>query len=228
MFTITWILSVSFFIVSFFGIIFSSALLTEPVDEEKFSFLRVFPFEAMKLGKENGRYYSIFSYLFSGVCFTPLLVVLDGSSMLSGLKGISILIACIFGLAGLCFVFLNIFDVTHTKAHLILFGIFALLTLLATSLAFGRALSASNILNKHNQSTVLLIISEVLSAICFVYILCIIFNPKLMTWAKLDQVDGEENKYKRPKKFPLAYSEWGILLALFSSELIYFIQLLVK
>jgi hypothetical protein len=50
-------------------------------------------------------------------------------------------------------------------------------------------------------------------------------NPKLKTWLKLDQIDGE---YVRPKRFVLAYSEWAILLALFLTEMTYFLQLLVK
>ena len=48
--------------------------------------------------------------------------------------------------------------------------------------------------------------------------LLIAFNPKLKKWSKLEHVSGKENEYVRPKKFPLAYSEWGTFLILFLSE----------
>ena len=68
-------------------------------------------------------------------------------------------------------------------------------------------------------------ISAIAEAVIVALILCLIVNPKLRMWAKLDLVDGE---YVRPKRFPLAYSEWGVLLGLFLTEVLYFIQLLIR
>ena len=225
MFSVSWIVSVSIFIVSFLGIVFAAKFLAKPVDEYKVSFLRMFPFEMARTGENNGKFYCFSAYLFAGLCFSPLIVIIDSTTNLSNLNPLSIFIACLFGLAALCFVFLNIFDATHVKAHLSLFGIFALLTFLSSSLVSVRGFIAWDIFNKHGSQEYLTLVTSVIVELVAVFVLILIFNPKLKTWAVLDMVDG---KYVRPKKFVLAYSEWGVLLSLFLSELIYFIQLLVK
>lgn len=225
MFSVSWIVSVSIFIVSFLGIVFAAKFLAKPVDEYKVSFLRMFPFEMARTAENNGKFYSFSAYLFAGLCFSPLIVIIDSTTNLSNLNPLSIFIACLFGLTALCFVFLNIFDATHVKAHLSLFGIFALLTFLSSSLVSIRGFIAWDIFNKHGSQEYLLLVTSVIVELIAVFVLILIFNPKLKTWAVLDMVDG---KYVRPKKFVLAYSEWGVLLSLFLSELIYFIQLLVK
>ena len=223
--SVTWIVSVSILLVSFFGVIFTAKFLAKPVDQYKVSFLRMFPFEMAKTAENNGKFYSFSTYLFSGLCFTPILVLVEGTSKLANLNPLSIFIACLLGLAGLCFVFLNIFDVTHVKPHLTIFGIFAALTLLTSILVSVRGFVAYDLFMKHGSTELILLITGVLSGVVALFALVIMANPKLKLWAKLDQVDGE---YVRPKRFPLAYSEWGLLLALFLTEILYFIQLLVK
>ena len=225
MFTVSWIISVSLLIVSFFGIVFSSMFLAKPVDEHKVSFMRMFPFEMLKTAENNGKFYSFSTYLFSGLCFTPILIIVQETTKLSSLNPLSIFIACLLGLSALCFVFLNIFDVTHVKPHLTLFGIFVVLTLLGSALLCVRGFVAYDVYQRHGTQEILFLVSSVAAAVVVAFILVLIVNPKLRLWAKLNQVDGE---YVRPKRFPLAYSEWGILLALFITELLYFVQLLVK
>lgn len=187
--------------------------------------MRMFPFEMARTAENNGKFYSFSSYLFAGMCFSPIIVIIEESGRLSSLNPLSILISCILGLAGLCFIFLNIFDVTHVKAHLIIFGIFASLVLLSSALVSVRGFVAFDTFKKHGSTETLFIISSGLAAAVAAFVLFVIVNPRLKTWAKLDMVDGE---YVRPKTFPLAYSEWAILLALFLTEMSYFLQLLVK
>ena len=223
--SVSWIVSLALFLISFAGIIFSTFLFFRPFDEYDFSFMRVFPFEVIRTADKNAKYYTFPVYLFSGLCFSPILIIVEGSSKLANLNPLSILIACILGLAGLCFVFLNVFDVTHVKPHLAIFGIFASLVLLSCILASIRGFVSYDLFMKHGNKEVLLLITAVLSLTAALFSLLIMSNPKLKLWARLDEVDGE---YVRPRKFPLAYSEWGLLLALFVIELLYFVQLLVK
>ena len=225
MFTVSWIVSVSILLVSFFGIVFTAKFLAKPVDKYNVSFMRMFPFEIVRTAENNAKFYSFSTYLFAGMCFSPIVVIVEMSSKLINLNPLSVFIACLLGLAGLCFVFLNIFDVTHVKPHLITFAIFALLTLLGSVLVTTRGFVAFDLFKKHGTNEWLFIVSAALSALVSVLVLLLIVNPKLRSWARLDQVDGE---YVRPKRFPLAYSEWAVLLALFLTEVIYFIQLLVK
>ena len=225
MFTVSWIVSVSILLVSFLAIVFTAKFLAKPVDKYNVSFLRMFPFEMGRTAENNGKFYSFFTYLFAGMCFSPIIVIVETSSKLANLNPLSILITCLLGLAGLCFVFLNIFDVTHVKPHLTIFAIFALLTLLSGALVTTRGFVAFDTFRKHGSTELILVIFASLSALVSFLLLFIIMNPKLKTWARLDQVDGE---YVRPKRFTLAYSEWAILLALFLIEIIYFVQLLVR
>ena len=226
MFSVSWIISVTLLVLSFLGIVLTAKLFTKPIDEYKFSFMRIFPFEVVRNSENYGKYYSFSTYLFSGICFTPIILVISEQASLKTLNPISILISCVLGLAGLCFIFLNIFDVTHTKPHLVLFAIFALLTLLGGILVTVRGFIAYDVFLNHGHNEYLFLVTAVLSELIGVIpVLCLIFNPKLKTWAFLDKVNDE---YVRPKRFTLAYSEWGILLALFLIEITYFIQLIVK
>lgn len=223
MFTVSWIVSVAILVISFLGIVFSAKFFTKPVDEYKFSFMRIFPFEVVKNAENYGKFYSFSMYLFAGMCFSPLIIIVSQKSDLSALNPMSILLACLLGLAGLCFVFLNIFDVTHVKPHLSLFVVFAGLVILTGALLFVRGLTAYKTFADHGHNEVLFIVTEILAGLSVIYSLLIVVNPKLMSWARLDNVDGT---YKRPKRFVLAYSEWALLLALFFNELIFFVQLL--
>ena len=226
MFSVTWIISFVLLVISFLGIVLSAKLLSKPVDEYKFSFLRMFPFEVVKTAGDNAKYYSLSTYLFSGMCFSPILLVISEQASLKTLNPMSILISCILGLAGLCFIFLNILDVTHTKPHLALFGTFTVLTFLGGALVMARGFISYNVFSDHGNNEFLFVLSALLAAFLGVIpVLCLIVNPKLKTWAVLDKVNDE---YIRPKRFVLAYSEWGVLLSLFLIEISYFVQLLVK
>jgi len=223
MFTVPWIVSVVLLVISFAGIAVSAAMFAKPVDEYKVSFMRMFPFEMARTAENNGKFYSFFTYLFAGLCFAPLVIIVGGKSDLSALKPMSILLTCVLGLSCLCFIFLNIFDVTHVKAHLSLFTVFAGLVILSGGLIFARGLTAYKIFSDHGHKEILFLITEILAAVSVVFTLLVLVNPKLRSWARLDNVDGT---YKRPKRFVLAYSEWALLTILFFNELVFFVQLL--
>ena len=225
MFSVSWIVCVVLLAVSFFGIILCAKFFAKPVDDMKVSLMRMFPFEVAKNNENIGKLYSFFTYLFSGLCFSPIIVIIEKSSNLSNLNPLSIFVACLLGLAGLCFVFINIFEVIHVKPHLIAFGIFASLTLLSSALVTVRGFIAFDIYQQHGTFEYMLLIPSVLSGVVALFVILIVLNPKLKMWARLDKV---ENEYVRPKRFPLAYSEWGLIIALFLTEVLYFIQLLVK
>ena len=226
MFTISWIILFSFLLVSFLAIVLTAKLLSKPIDEYKFSFMRIFPFEVVRTAENNSRYYMFAAYLFSGICFSPIMLVVSEQATLKTLNHLSILIACVLGLAGICFVFLNIFDVTHTKPHLILFATFAILTLLGGILVTVRGFVAYDTFLKHGRTEYFFLFTAITSELFGVIPTVILtLNPKLKNWAVLEKVNEE---YVRPKRFTLAYSEWGLLLALFLVEVSYFVQLLVK
>jgi len=225
---IIWILSVVLLSASFAAILVFAKLFTKPFDEENFSFLRVFPFEVIKNSPKEGIFYSISSYVFAIMCFSPILLVIENTSSFKDLNQISIIISSILCLAGVAFVFLSTFEVVHVKTHLILFTISVFFILLSGALITTRAYIAYSACNKYGRKEPLLFVDGIFGLISVLATLVLVFNPKLFNWAKLEKVQGQENTYKRPKRFALAYSEWGLLVLLYANELIFFVQLLVK
>lgn len=227
-FTLTWIVSVILLLVSFFAIIFIAKFFTKPIDEYKFSFMRIFPFEVINHTENVSKIYSSFLYLFSGVLFTPFIVLLEGTNKLKSINPLSLIICTTFALSGIIFIFLHFFDVTHVKVHLFLFVLFAFLTLLSGALSFTRAIVAHNMCINYGNNEPIFIVCEVINAIFIIFTLIVILNPKLKFWARLEETKEGTNKYRRPKRFVLAYSEWALFICLTGNELLYFVQLLVK
>lgn len=226
--SLTWIISIIILSIIFINIIVISLFFTKQIDEENNSFLRTFPFEILKHSAKNGEIYKILIYIFSILCFLPLLIVTEGTGSLSNLDSMSIIICIILGFDAIVFLFINIFDVTHVKAHLILFTLFSGLTMLGGSLILARDIVAYKTFIKYGNSSILLLICGILTAIVLVFSLLISINPKLKEWARLEEVPGEKVTYKRPKRFVLAYSEWALFLSLYLFEILYFVQLLAK
>lgn len=227
-FTPTWIISVAVFIACFLAIIFIAKFLTKSFDNISFSFMRVFPFEVPLHQEKTESIYRTLTYLFGVMSFTPLFSLINNEGNLSNFKGMSILICCLFGLDGICFIFLHIFDVTHVKVHLAIFGLFGCLILLSSALTCVKGLLEYKTLLDHAESMPILLISGVFAGIFALLTICLLLNPKLMVWAKLDKVEGEVESYVRPRKFPLAYTEWGLFLIMFLSECMMFLELLVR
>lgn len=226
--SLTWIISIIVSTIIFVTILLIGAFFTKPIDEEKNSFMRIFPFEVLKHSLNNGTIYRTLIYIFSVLCFLPLLLVTEGTGSLSNLDSMSIIICAILGLDGIAFLFINIFDVTHVKAHLTLFTLFSALTMLGGALILARACVAYKTFIKYGNDGTLVLICGILTSIVLVFSLFISLNPKLKEWARLEEIPGEKITYKRPKKFVLAYSEWAFFLSLFLFEILYFVQLLAK
>lgn len=227
-FTPTWIISVVLFIACFFAIIFIAKFLTKTFENISFSFMRVFPFEVPLHQEKTESIYRTITYLFGAMSFTPIFSLMGNDGVLSNFRTFSILICCLFGLAGICFIFLHVFDVTHVKVHLTIFGLFGCLILLGSALTCVKGLLEYKTMLDHAEKIPVLLISGVFAGIFALLTLCLLLNPKLMVWAKLDKVEGEVETYVRPKKFPLAYTEWGLFLLMFLSESMMFLELLVK
>lgn len=226
--SLTWIISTIILVIVFACIICVSAFFTKPIDEEKTSLVRIFPFEVLKHSVKNGLIYRVLIYVFSALCFLPAVLVSEGTGSLANLDAISIIICVVLGLDGIIFVFINIFDVTHVKPHLILFTLFSALTMLGGALVLARACVAYKTFIRYGNETTLILICAILTAIVVAFSLVVSINPKLKEWARLEEIPGENVTYKRPKRFVLAYSEWALFLSLFLLEILYFVQLLAK
>lgn len=223
-----WIFSISIFLIVFFSIVLIAKFLTKPIDSMNFSFLRIFPFEVLNNSEKGSFIYRTLLFLFVPLCLSPIFLLINSKGLLENFNNLSILISSIYGLASICFVFINIFDVTHVKAHLILFEIFACLVLLANALTCTKGLVEYKAFLDHSQTMPILLIGGVFAGVFSILSLLVILNPRLASWARLEQIEGKENEYARPKKFPLAYSEWALFFLLFLGECSFFVELIVK
>lgn len=221
-FSIGWILTYILFAISFVGAIATAKLLTKPFDDERFAFSRVFPFETFK----SVSIYRIFCYLFVLLTFGPIIVLKEQTGLLSSLDSIAVIATCAFGLASIAFLFLNLFEVVHVKVHLAIFAGFFALIMLGNVLSVVYAFTINKILTEHGNTSILLFVCAGVSVLLGLCTLAAVLNPRLMNWARLDKVEGTEDEYKRPKKFPLAYTEWMGFILLFLSEIVLYIQLL--
>lgn len=227
-FSPTWIFTTAIFVGSFVAIVLMARFLTKPFDNIKFSFKRVFPFEAYKhIGSLEGTY-RIILFLFTAMCFAPLFTLVNGSAKLQDLQPLAIITVCVYGLAGISFLFLHFFDATHVSAHIKTFVINIALVLLGNALTAANGFTRFKVCRDYGENHLVLAICGGFAALFALLVLLLAFNPKLMNWAKLEKVDGEENKYVRPMKFPLAYSEWATFLLLFLGELSFLLVLTIQ
>lgn len=214
-----WILSLSVLLFSFFVSIFIAYFLFNQIDEEKGIFKRIFPFEVINNLPRGFSVYKILLFIFAGLTFSPLFLFGELDSYFVGLKTLAIITASIFGLAGICYVFLHFFNPSNVKVHLILVCIFSMMTCLSGSLVFILSLLAWN----SGFVKVPNLIFGILSLLFALFEIANIFTFKLKDWAKLENEDG---KLKRPKFFPLAAYEWASVLILVLQEASFFLVLL--
>ena len=215
-----WILSVVIFLLSFLGVILTAKIFTKPFDGIDFSFLRVFPSEVIQNTDKQSIIYKLCLYIFSFICFSPCFVIIGNN-----FSPLFLLVSILFGMSGISFLFLNVFGPSHVKVHLILFVLFACLTFLSCLTACFAILLLKD--NPNADSNYAVVIAKAICvAIVSIFELILMLNPKLKKWAQLDKISGSESTYVRPKKFPLAYSEWATFLLLVVGEFIFFLGLI--
>lgn len=209
-----WILSVSLLIVAFLAVVLIAKFLTKPFDKINFSFLRVFPSEVIENTENYSTIYKLCLYLFGLMGFFPIFVLANADCNF----GVLYLASSLLGLAGICFVFLHFFNPSHVKVHLLLFVLFGCLVIAGSfASGFGSLLLIDHYEIFGNSHRISCIIKASISFLFVVIELVLLLNPKLRNWAKLEKTESGE--IVRPRKFPLAYTEWATFLVLILSEL---------
>ena len=167
----------------------------------KYNPLNMFPYELNYEQTFRDNFFgNLFLFFVSiiGIVFY-VLIIKESTS------GFIILLAISGILSSLLFSFIPLINLKYLKKHLsssIFFFVSTLVSLLSNALIA---------LNYHN--TWLDNSSLVLTIIFFVFgglYLIVLFNPKISLWTKMEVVENSDGTsfYKRPKFFPLAYTEW--------------------
>ena len=226
-FNLVWI----FFLVAFAGMFIAllvlSILRMQHVEEENRSFMRLFPCELIKDKIPGANIYRILLYIFSGLCFAPVFVVLPLIDEFGGLGALAMIVSFLYGIEGIVMVSIFLFNIRYTNTHTKLSTGFMAGSFLVNGLTTLYAILTYTSWNKFDKGSILTLVMAILAGLLTIGTLLITLNPKLKNWAQLvKSQDGEEVVYSRPKIFPLAFSEWLIILINFVGEVVFFISLI--
>ena len=226
-FNLVWIFLLVFFVASFAVVAVLSILRLHQVEEENRSFLRVFPCELIKEKIPNANIYRIFIYIFSGLCFAPVFVVLPLLDEFGGLGALAMILSFLYGIEGIVMVSIFLFNIRYTNTHTKLSTAFMAGSFLVNALTTLYGVLTYTTWNKFDKGSPLALAMAILAGLLTIGTLLIMFNPKLKNWAQLVKVEnGEEVIYSRPKIFPLAFSEWLIIVVNFVGEIAFFIEII--
>ena len=226
-FNLVWIFLLVFFVASFVVVAVLSILRLHQVEEENRSFLRVFPCELIKEKIPNANIYRIFIYIFSGLCFAPVFVVLPLLDEFGGLGALAMILSFLYGIEGIIMVSIFLFNIRYTNTHTKLSTAFMAGSFLVNALTTLYGVLTYTTWNKFDKGSPLALAMAILAGLLTIGTLLIMFNPKLKNWAQLVKVEnGEEVIYSRPKIFPLAFSEWLIIVVNFVGEIAFFLEII--
>lgn len=227
-FNILWLLFLIIYILLFASLVVFRFIEDKKGTNIQFSFLRHFPYEMITMHQNSSKVYKVLLYIFVIFCFSPIFVICPLIKDFGDLGWIAIVNACLYGLAGIMIIGLHFFEVRFIKTHSLVFSIFVGLCILSSSMTALFSILSFNVWNRFNQGSALSIVCLVLAALLAIFDILIVFNPKLSNWAKLEQIQNQDGtvSYDRPKIFPLALSEWLMILSLFLSELVFFVSLI--
>lgn len=189
-------------------------------------FFTRFPMEPLKSDSPLVGPLRILYYVYAGVSFGGLLVVLPEIAQFSNFGIYVIIVAVAFGLTGLLIALMNAIDVYYVKQHIIASTIFMGASVFSTVLSTALMFLIYSLWNRTGEGSPLTIVLAVINGIIAVLSLLLIFNPRLKDWPRLVN-NGEGKEYARPRFFPLAYTEWAFI-ALNAISFILFILGLVR
>lgn len=208
--------------------LFLLVFITSKVKNINFSFLRNFPYEVPSIHQNLMPIFKPLLYVSTALAFSPIFFITPLINDFGGLGVLCIFVTCVYGLSAICNCLLFFFDARYNKTHIVLTTIAMCLSLLANALTVIVSLLVMKEYQKTGNTHVISIVALAISAVLAVGMLCLIFNPKLKNWAKLESnetVDGEKT-YSRGKVFVLAISEWITMLVSILGEIVFFISML--
>lgn len=200
----------------FFVLLFSFPLMVvfgrliyRKTENKAYSFLNCFPYEfyASDPKVKKGAYLA-FLIIYAAASLAPLGEILPHTHSYGNLLVFAVLIAILSVIAALTFLALSVLPARFTRPHIIVSTIYlAVVTILAGAVAvygfviaidFGPALEPVHLA------------LAVLSTILMTAMMVAMFNPKLKNWARLETVSDAKGEitFRRPRFFPLAYTEW--------------------
>lgn len=201
------------------------ALIVKKEEKEPFSFRSYFSYEFFPKDKKNTHY--LILRIIEGFAFSV--------NVLPGLYGLlslhqwdlnSALLFIALFLAGLTFgvgqYLLSVIDLSFAKQHLSLFFATDASLILFAGMGGFYFLAVYRNLNE-----LPILILAILLFLVLLFSVAFVLNPKIKDWGKMEKQENEDGSvsYRRPKRFVLPYSEWGLALLSILSSVIMLIGL---
>ena len=224
---LVWIVFLVAFVGMFIALTVVSILRMKHVEQENRSFMRLFPCELVKETIPGANVYRTLLYIFSGLCFAPVFVVLPLLDEFGGLGALAMIVSFLYGIEGIVMVSIFLFNIRYTNTHTKLSTAFMAGSFLVNGLTTLYGILTFTTWNKFDKGSPVALTMGIVAALLTIGTLIIALNPKLKNWAQLVKNDnGREVTYSRPKIFPLAFSEWLIILINFVGEIVFFVSLI--
>lgn len=219
-FNLIWILLLIIYVLSFIALMTFSFIFRKK--DQPFSFLNCFPFEYF-----SNRKLDVLLYIFALISFCPLFLVLPRFGEMGDLALFNLFLTCFFGLAGIALVFASKISTLYLKSHFKIATVLFCLAFLLSALVGLHFFLDFSLFDSTNFNRIFYLIFGILSSLLSLLMLVLLFNPKLKDWYKLDSKNVDGNLvYQRAKFVSLAYTEWLSILAIFLSEIFFFLSLL--
>lgn len=210
----------SLFLFSLF--IFMSKRIFRIRNNEKYKLRNFFPYEINeKCGFKTN--FAANSALILSICFSIVLFLLVSIYSRYALLIFGCVTACI---ATIIFGILTNVPLSMLKQHLAFVSIMAV-----TSLMCPLAVLLDSIrMLKMIEDSPIPILSIIFTSISALFVIVLIFNPKLLSWAKLTENNDANGEivFSRPKISPLALTEWLIMFNILFNEIILVVYSLIR
>ncbi len=220
-----WIITIIIYAVAFLVEIFLG-FISIHLGKTKYSPFRNFPCELV-CDFSKGYLFKIGNIICSVSSLLLIAIVIVYKDEFGELYVLTLLIGAFICLVHLFSISLINISVFYVKEHSIISSIYMALSFFISIMTSFYCYYLSYLYKMQSTGSNYHLSLGIISTIFSLISLIILFNPKLKNWAKLDKdTRGQEAIYSRPKYFPLAYSEWGMILISFISGLIFILSLI--
>ena len=211
-------------VLSFACLIFSGDFIYKKSKKEKFRYYHNFPYEIdLELNKREKLPYRIFLIIYLISSFLPLSLIVSSYTIFSKYAPFYLITSLILIVPYFMYWILTILPAKFIRQHTLVFAIFLAMTFVVACLVSVLAFLLFGL-----DCSILHLLIGVFAVAIALFILIIAVNPKLKNWTKLETKvtkDGTK-EIVRPKYFPLAYSQWLILLSLEATTILLYLTIL--
>ena len=221
-----WIITIASYVGVF--LIFLTILLIKNRASKKFNILQYFIEEIISSNDKLSYPLKIAQYAFVIPSALPIFLVAFNYSVFGNFLFVESIIAAVLLLLSLLNIIMSYIPVRNVKPHSVVTTVHLTTTLLMSALTSFNGIYFFYLYQSQSTGGVYQLILGIVSIIFTILMILIIFNPKLKTWYLLESEVEEDGTIatKRPKIFPLAFSEWLSIFIAFISGLIFILELL--